>query len=377
MGISTVGVLEAALEDKELTDELLRRCADGGPDGESETTTMTEVADAKSASSSSKSPGTASEVADANKNRGGGGGDGVVVVEIFSKLRKARFKAMFITVVKKMKNQSELTVGDKGWSVFAARCMQALGHIPSDHLCPPTPMVDRLRHDPLQYIELKVYDTGTRNAAIPFETRSGEKNRSIAAKSRNPKDCFEWLMCVQQWVVCITVLSGCDFLAGQDYLSRLLWLARSRSFEAAVEYDKGYRLALPQGVTRLRDTDPSLQVDSALGTYLRSNQSHELIAVALAKPAVSHSGILRPPSGKGIRRQGSTMQFGADTCRFTRQSCPFGRDCRYRKHFGDPQSKPYWQNGLDGDKDRSPGPDKRPRTGPVKDEPSRKNPKSQ
>ncbi|EER14885.1 hypothetical protein Pmar_PMAR001958 [Perkinsus marinus ATCC 50983] len=89
MGISTVGVLEAALEDKELTDELSRRCADGGLDGESETTTMTEVADAKSASSSTKSPGTASEVVDANKNYGGGGG-GVVVVEIFPKLRKAR-----------------------------------------------------------------------------------------------------------------------------------------------------------------------------------------------------------------------------------------------------------------------------------------------
>ncbi|EER16817.1 hypothetical protein Pmar_PMAR017023 [Perkinsus marinus ATCC 50983] len=88
IGISTVGVLEAALEDKELTDELLRRCAYGGLDRESETTTMTEVADAKSASSSTKSPGTASEVVGSNKNYGGGGG--VVVVEIFSKLRKAR-----------------------------------------------------------------------------------------------------------------------------------------------------------------------------------------------------------------------------------------------------------------------------------------------
>ncbi|EER12895.1 hypothetical protein Pmar_PMAR008493, partial [Perkinsus marinus ATCC 50983] len=136
-------------------------------------------------------------------------------------------------------------------------------------------------------------------------------------------------------------------------------------------------LALPQGVTRLRDTDPSLQGDSALGTYLRSNQSHELIAVALAKPAVSQSGIPRPPSGKGIRRQGSAMHFGADTCRFTRQSCPFGRDCRYRKHFGDPQSKPYWQNGQGGEKGSSFGSDKRPRTGQVKDEPSRKNPKDQ
>ncbi|EER17170.1 hypothetical protein Pmar_PMAR019283 [Perkinsus marinus ATCC 50983] len=137
------------------------------------------------------------------------------------------------------------------------------------------------------------------------------------------------------------------------------------------------RLALPQGVTRLRDTDPSLQVDSALGTYLRSYESHELIAVALAKPAVSQSGIPRPPSGKGIRRQGSAMHFGADTCRFTRQSCPFGRDCRYRKHFGDPQSKPYWQNGQGGEKDSSFGSDKRPRTGQVKDERSRKNPKDQ
>ncbi|EER04388.1 hypothetical protein Pmar_PMAR015941 [Perkinsus marinus ATCC 50983] len=49
---------------------------------------MTEVADAKSASSSIKSPGTASEVVGSNKNYGGGGG--VAVVEIFSKLRKAR-----------------------------------------------------------------------------------------------------------------------------------------------------------------------------------------------------------------------------------------------------------------------------------------------
>ncbi|EER08831.1 hypothetical protein Pmar_PMAR010427 [Perkinsus marinus ATCC 50983] len=71
------------------------------------------------------------------------------------------------------------------------------------------------------------------------------------------------------------------------------------------------------------------------------------------------------------------MHFGADTCRFTRQSCPFGWDCRYRKHFGDPQSKPYWQNGQGGVKDSSFGSDKRHRTGQVKDEPSRKNPRDQ
>ncbi|KAF4647607.1 hypothetical protein FOL47_004375, partial [Perkinsus chesapeaki] len=155
MQISSVSILESALEDSVLVKDLLSRCVSATNDTGiiPSCTGVTALGDVVE---SEPAPGT--KVAKKGKSctpapSAGSAKSSSGVVSLEERVLQARFRSAFRNVVRRAKDTKDF---NKNLDVFTDKATTRFGRVPIGLVMPTINVTDKLRKDPLEYVELKV-----------------------------------------------------------------------------------------------------------------------------------------------------------------------------------------------------------------------------